>query len=178
MTLYALGDLVPTLPGDGDYWVAPDANVIGDVTLGSGASVWFGSTLRGDNEPIRVGEGTNIQENCVVHTDPGFPCAIGAGVVVGHKVMLHGCTIGDGCLIGMGALVLNGAVIGKNCVIGAGAVVTEGKDIPEGSLVMGMPAKVIRAVEDRHLEVTRAGARNYAERQRRYRRELRALEEE
>ena len=177
MTLYALGDQRPTLPDDGDFWVADDANVIGDVTLGSGASVWFGSTLRGDNEPIVIGRGTNVQENCVVHTDPGFPCTVGDGVVVGHKVMLHGCVIGDGTLIGMGATVLNGAVIGKNCVIGAGALVTEGKEIPDGSLVMGMPAKVIRQVEPRHLEVTRRGAENYEEKQRRYRRELRMIDE-
>ena len=175
MTIYALGDRTPKLPGDGDYWVAPDANVIGDVELRAGASVWFGATLRGDNELILIGEGSNVQENSVIHTDMGFPCTLGAGVTVGHKVMLHGCTIGDGSLIGMGATVLNGAVIGKNCVIGAGALVTEGKEIPDGSLVMGMPAKVLRPIEDRHIEMNRGAAQHYRDRQAQYRDGLRKL---
>ena len=113
MTLYALGDRSPVLPEDGECWIAPDANVIGDVHLATGCSIWFGATLRGDSEPIRLGAGTNVQENVVIHTDPGFPCTLGAGVTVGHKVMLHGCTIGDESLIGIGATVLNRAVIGK-----------------------------------------------------------------
>ena len=176
MTLYALGDRRPQLPEDGAYWVAPDANVIGDVVLMSGASVWFCATLRGDSEPIVVGTGSNIQENCVVHTDPGFPCTLGENVTVGHKVMLHGCTIGDGSLIGMGATVLNGAVIGKDCVIGAGALVTEGKEIPDGSVVMGMPGKIVGQVKDKHIEMNRGAARHYQERQKQYRDGFRALE--
>ena len=140
MTLYALGDRRPQI--DADAWVAPDANVIGDVVLHAGASVWFCATLRGDNERIEVGVGSNVQENCVFHTDMGFPLIIGRSCTIGHKVMLHGCTVGDNSLIGMGATVLNGARIGRNCLIGAGALITENKEIPDGSLVMGAPGKV------------------------------------
>jgi carbonic anhydrase/acetyltransferase-like protein (isoleucine patch superfamily) len=148
MTLYALDGFAPELPEDGEVWVAPGAHVIGKVILCSGASVWFGSTLRGDNEPITVGARTNIQENCVLHTDMGFPLTIAEDCTVGHKAMLHGCTIGAGSLIGMGATVLNGARIGRGCLIGAGALVTEGKQIPDGSLVMGAPGKVVRELDD------------------------------
>lgn len=130
-----------------DTWVAPDANLIGRVVLEEGASVWFCATLRGDNEEIRVGAGSNVQENCVLHTDMGFPLTIGANCTIGHKAMLHGCTIGDGSLIGMGVTVLNGARIGRGCLIGAGALVTEGKEIPDGSLVMGAPGKVVRVLD-------------------------------
>lgn len=130
-----------------DTWVAPDANLIGRVVLEEGASVWFCATLRGDNEEIRVGAGSNVQENCVLHTDMGYPLTIGANCTIGHKAMLHGCTIGDGSLIGMGATVLNGARIGRGCLIGAGALVTEGKEIPDGSLVMGAPGKVVRVLD-------------------------------
>ena len=137
MTLYTLDGVAPQTPEDGDFWVAPDANVIGKVALESATSVWFGATLRGDNELIRVGAGSNIQENAVLHTDMGYPLVIGAGCTIGHKAMLHGCVIGDNSLIGMGATVLNGAKIGRNCLIGAGALITEGKEIPDGSLVMG-----------------------------------------
>lgn len=144
--IYALDGTAPEI--DPDAWVAPDANVIGRIVLAAGSSVWFGSTLRGDNEPIVVGEASNIQENCVLHTDIGAPLMIGANVTVGHKAMLHGCTIGDGCLIGMGATVLNGAVIGEGSLIGAGALITEGKEIPPGSLVMGSPGKVVRDLDD------------------------------
>lgn len=130
-----------------ETWVAPDANLIGRVVLEEGASVWFCATLRGDNEEIRVGAGSNVQENCVLHTDMGFPLTIGANCTIGHKAMLHGCTIGDGSLIGMGATVLNGARIGRGCLIGAGALVTEGKEIPDGSLVIGAPGKVMRSLD-------------------------------
>lgn len=147
MTLYALNGEAPTLPADGDFWIAPDANVIGKVILGSGVSIWFGATLRGDNEPITIGDGTNVQENSVFHTDPGKPLTIGRNCTIGHKAMLHGCEIGDGTLIGMGATVLNGARIGRNCLIGAGALVTEGKEIPDNSLVMGAPGKVVRTLD-------------------------------
>lgn len=139
--LYRLGELTPELPADGDYWIAPGAHVIGQVRLGSGSSIWFGAVLRGDNEPIDIGAGTNIQENCVLHVDPGCPLTIGANCTIGHKATVHGCTIGDGSLIGMGAIVLNGARIGKNCLIGAGALVTEGTVVPDGTLMVGAPAK-------------------------------------
>jgi carbonic anhydrase/acetyltransferase-like protein (isoleucine patch superfamily) len=148
MTLYTLDGHAPQMPDDGDVWVAPDANLIGRVVLHSGASVWFGCTLRGDNEPIIVGLGSNIQENCVLHTDMGYPLTIGADCTIGHKAMLHGCIIGDGSLIGMGATVLNGARIGRGCLIGAGALVTEGKEIPDGSLVMGAPGRVVRQLDE------------------------------
>ncbi|MHA7876099.1 gamma carbonic anhydrase family protein [Roseivivax sp.] len=173
MTLYALDGVSPKLAGDA--WVAPDANVIGQVTLGQGASVWFGATLRGDNEPITIGDGTNIQENVVGHTDPGFPLTVGAGCTIGHKVMLHGCVIGENSLIGMGATILNGARIGKNCLIGAGALITEGKEIPDGSLVMGMPGKVVRELDAEAIEGLRLSARKYQENARRFREGLTAL---
>ena len=167
MTLYALGDRCPQLHED--TWAAPDANLIGDVVLEEGASVWFCSTLRGDNERITVGAGSNVQENCVFHTDMGFPLTIGPGCTIGHKVMLHGCTIGTNSLIGMGATVLNGAKIGDNCLIGAGALITEGKEIPDGSLVMGAPGKVIRALDDAAKASLLASARHYQDNMRRFR---------
>ena len=137
--IYALGDLAPVI--DPSAWVAPDANVIGRIVLEAESSVWFGATLRGDNEVIHVGRGSNVQENCVLHTDMGYPLIIGAECTIGHKAMLHGCTIGAGTLIGMGATVLNGAKIGRGCLIGAGALITEGKEIPDFSLVMGSPGR-------------------------------------
>lgn len=169
MTIYALGALLPAFPSDGDYWVAPDANLIGRVILHSGASVWFGATLRGDNEPITVGQGSNIQENCVLHTDMGFPLSIGANCTIGHKAMLHGCTVEDGVLIGMGATVLNGAVIGAGSLIGAGALITEGKTIPPGSLVMGSPGKVVRELDANTQMNLIASARHYQDNMRRFR---------
>lgn len=143
--IYALDGIRPQLHPD--TWVAPDANLIGRVVLEAGASVWFGATLRGDNEEIRVGAGSNVQENAVLHTDMGFPLTIGANCTIGHKAMLHGCTIGDGTLIGMGAMLMNGSRIGRGCLIGAGALITEGKEIADGSLVMGAPGKVIRLLD-------------------------------
>lgn len=143
--IWTLDGITPQVHSD--TWVAPDANLIGRVVLEEGASVWFCATLRGDNEEIRVGAGSNVQENCVLHTDMGYPLVIGANCTIGHKAMLHGCTIGDGSLIGMGATVLNGARIGRGCLIGAGALVTEGKEIPDGSLVMGAPGKVVRVLD-------------------------------
>ncbi len=143
--IYALDGIAPTL--DTDTWVAPDANLIGKVVVEAGASVWFGSTLRGDNEEIRVGAGSNVQENCVLHTDMGYPLVIGQNCTIGHKAMLHGCVIGDGSLIGMGATILNGAKIGKGCLIGANALITEGKEIPDFSLVMGSPGKIVRELD-------------------------------
>ncbi len=173
MTIYALGEALPEI--DPEAWVAPDANVIGRVALGQGASVWFGATLRGDNEPIVVGAGSNVQEACVFHTDPGFPLTVGRDCTIGHKAILHGCTIGDETLIGMGAIVQNGARIGRNCLIGAGALVTEGKEIPDGSLVVGEPGKVIRQLDEKAIAGIRSAAQVYRKRARAYRVELRAL---
>ena len=176
MTLYTLNDHAPILPETGEYWVAPDANVIGKVILEDKTSIWFGATLRGDNEAIVVGTGSNIQENCVLHTDMGFPLTIGENCTIGHKAMLHGCTIGDGALIGMGATVLNGAVIGKNALIGAGALVTEGKQIPEGAIVMGTPGKVVKQMSPEHAARVAAGALSYQQNMQRFRDDLRALD--
>ena len=170
MTLYALGDDAPQIAQD--TWVAPDANLIGKVVLESAASVWFSSTIRADHEEIRIGQGSNVQENCVMHIDAGYPLTIGKGCTIGHKVMLHGCTIGDNTLIGMGATVLNGATIGKNCLIGAGALITEGKDIPDGSLVMGVPGKVVRQLDDAAIQGLRASALHYQDNMRRFRDEM------
>ncbi len=167
--LYALDGQRPKLPENGDYWIAPGAHVIGDVRIADGVSIWFNCTLRGDNEPLDIGSGTNIQENCVLHTDMGFPLRIGANCTIGHKAMLHGCTIGDGSLIGMGATVLNGAAIGEGCLIGAGALVTEGKVIPAGSLVMGAPGRVVRELDAAAREALLASAENYRNNMRRFR---------
>ena len=171
--LYMLGDKTPQI--DVDAWVAPGCHVIGDVTMAAGASVWFGAVLRGDNEVIAVGAGSNIQENCVLHTDMGFPLTIGAGCTIGHKAMLHGCSIGKNSLIGMGAMVLNGAVIGKNCLIGAGALITEGKVIPDGSLVMGVPGKVVRELDGAAITGLQASAIHYSENAARFRRDLKEI---
>lgn len=175
MTLYALDDLTPSVPAEGRYYVAPNAAVIGDVRLGDMASVWFGATLRGDNEPIVIGEGSNVQDGCVLHVDPGFPLTLGRGVTVGHNAIVHGCTVGDDSLIGMGATVLNGAVIGRGCLIGAGALVTEGKEIPDGALVIGAPGKVARTLDAEAIEGLRRTAAGYRERLLRYARGLRPL---
>ncbi|ANT59077.1 gamma carbonic anhydrase family protein [Salipiger sp. CCB-MM3] len=166
MTVYALDGVAPELHESA--WVAPDANLIGKIVMEEGSSVWFGCTLRGDNEEIRVGAGSNVQENVVCHTDMGFPLTIGAGCTIGHKAMLHGCTIGENSLIGMGATILNGAKIGRNCLIGAGALIPEGKEIPDGSLVMGMPGKVVRQLDEAAIEGLRKSALNYQENARRF----------
>ena len=146
MAVYNLGDLRPTLPDEGEYWIAPNAMVIGNVTLKKNASIWFGVTVRGDNENILIGENSNVQDGSVLHTDLGSPLIIGSNVTIGHMVMLHGCSIGEGSLIGIGSIVLNGARIGKNCLIGANCLITEGKEIPDNSLVMGAPGKVVREI--------------------------------
>lgn len=173
--LYELAGRRPRVPESGDYWVAPGAHVIGDVHLAEGVSIWFNTTLRGDNEPLEIGEGTNIQESCVLHTDMGYPLRIGAHCTIGHKAMLHGCTIGEGSLVGMGATVLNGAVIGKGCLIGAGALVTEGKVIPDGALVMGAPGRVVRQLDSAAQARLLASAEGYRANMRRYREGLVAL---
>ena len=173
MSLYALAEIAPQV--DATAWVAPGSHIVGDIVLEQNTSVWFGCTLRGDNERITIGAGSNVQENCVMHTDMGFPLTIGAGCTIGHKAMLHGCVIGENSLIGMGATVLNGAVIGKNCLIGAGALITEGKVIPDGSLVMGAPGKVVRELDENAINSLRASALHYQENAARFRRDLRAV---
>ena len=173
MTLYVLDGIAPEIAED--TWIAPDANLIGRIVVEGAASVWFCATLRGDNEVITLGEGSNIQENCVLHTDIGYPLTIGKGCTIGHKVMLHGCTIGDNSLIGMGATVLNGAKIGNNCLIGAGALITEGKEIPDGSLVMGVPGKVVRGLDEAAIEGLRKSATGYQANMRRFRDGMTAL---
>ena len=165
--IYALDGHAPVLHPD--TWVAPDANLIGKIVLEERASVWFGATLRGDNEEIRVGAGSNIQENSVLHTDMGYPLVIGANCTIGHRAMLHGCIIGEGSLIGMGATILNGAKIGKGCLIGACALITEGKEIPDGSLVMGAPGKVVRILDATARAGLLASAAGYQANMRRFR---------
>jgi carbonic anhydrase/acetyltransferase-like protein (isoleucine patch superfamily) len=170
---YALGDDRLTTAGDA-YWIAPTAVVIGKVKLEKNASVWWGSVLRGDNDPITIGEGSNIQDGCVLHADPGFPLILGKHVTVGHMAMLHGCVIGDNSLIGIGAVILNGARIGANCLIGAKALIPEGKEIPDNSLVMGAPGQIKRQVSDEHTAMMRHAADHYVGNWQRYRRDLRA----
>ncbi|CAN7368784.1 gamma carbonic anhydrase family protein [Rhizobium sp. LjRoot98] len=161
MPLYALGATRPAVPPEDRYWVAPDAHVIGQVELGDDVGVWFGAVLRGDNEPIRIGARTNIQEGVVIHVDPGLPVTIGEGCTIGHRAIVHGCTIGDNSLIGMGATVLNGVVIGNNCLVGANALVTEGKVFPDNSLIVGAPAKAIRLMDDAAVAGLRKSADGY-----------------
>ncbi|EIE52546.1 anhydrase [Salipiger aestuarii] len=173
MTIYSLDGVAPQIAASA--WVAPDANIVGKVVLSEASSVWFACTLRGDNEEIRLGAGSNLQENVVCHTDPGYPLIIGAGCTVGHKAMLHGCTIGDNSLVGMGATILNGARIGRDCLIGAGALISEGKVIPDGSLVMGMPGKVVRALDEQAIEGLRQSALRYQANARRFADGLSAL---
>jgi carbonic anhydrase/acetyltransferase-like protein (isoleucine patch superfamily) len=168
MIVYALGDKKPQLPPQGEYWIAPNAVVLGDVILEPGASIWFGAVLRGDTDRLIVGENSNIQDGSVLHTDDGVPLTIGRDVTVGHKVMLHGCTIGDNSLIGIGAVILNGAVIGKNCLIGAGALITEGKVIPDGSLVMGSPGKVVRELGEPQIQGITMSAAHYVQNWKRF----------
>ena len=159
MTLYNFEENLPKIHES--VFVAPDANIIGKIILDEKSSVWFFSTLRGDNELITVGFGSNIQENCVLHTDIGFPLTIGKNCTIGHKAMLHGCEIGDNTLIGMGATILNGAQIGKNCLVGAGALITEGKSIPDGSMVLGMPGRVVKELDEDAINSLLKSAENY-----------------
>lgn len=175
MSVYALGSVTPELPNDDEYWIAPNAVVIGRVILKKNASIWWGATLRGDNDPIIIGENSNVQDGSVLHTDHGSPLTIGSNVTVGHMVMLHGCTVGDNSLIGIGSIVLNGARIGKNCLIGANCLITEGKEIPDNSLVMGAPGKVVREVSEAQVRTLEGSAANYVQNWRRFRRDLRSL---
>ncbi|MEO3999101.1 gamma carbonic anhydrase family protein [Mesorhizobium sp. CAU 1732] len=169
MPAYTLDGVSPELPDDGSAWIAPDATLIGKVTLGSDVGVWFGAVLRGDNEAITIGAGTNVQEHTVMHTDMGFPLTVGEGCTIGHRAMLHGCTIGNNSLVGMGAIILNGAKIGENCLVGAGALVTEGKSFPDNSLIMGVPAKAVRTLDENAIEGLRGSARHYVANAKRYR---------
>jgi carbonic anhydrase/acetyltransferase-like protein (isoleucine patch superfamily) len=166
MAIYQLDELIPDVADTA--WVADSAQVIGNVHLEEGANVWFGATLRGDNEPMRVGRGSNIQDGSVLHSDPGFPLTLGENVTIGHKVMLHGCTVGDGSLVGIGAVVLNGARIGRNCLVGAGALVTEGKEFPDGSLIVGSPAKAVRQLSPEQIQRMQSAAPHYVHNARRY----------
>lgn len=168
MALYGIDGVTPTLPASGRFWIAPTAAVIGRVTLEEDASVWFGAVARGDNDPIVIGAGSNVQDNCVLHTDPGFPLTLGAGVTIGHMVTLHGCTVGDNSLIGMGATILNGARIGKNVIVGANALVPEGKEIPDNSLAVGAPARVVRSIDAKGEAELRRAALIYVEKWQRY----------
>ncbi|AID29784.1 gamma carbonic anhydrase family protein [Mesorhizobium sp. SEMIA 3007] len=161
MPLYAIDGTQPSFADADTNWIAPDATLIGDVRVGRNAGFWFGVVIRGDNEPITIGADTNVQEHTVMHTDPSFPLTIGEGCTIGHRAMLHGCTIGDNSLIGMGAIVLNGARIGKNSLVGAGALVTEGKEFPDNSLIVGSPAKAIRVLDDAAVARLRGSAAHY-----------------
>ncbi len=173
MALYELDGKSPRL-GAG-AWVADSADVVGDVELGENASVWFGVVIRGDNETVRIGKGSNVQDLSVLHSDHGKPLTIGENVTLGHQVMVHGCTIGDNSLIGIGAIVLNGAVIGRNCIVGAGSVVTEGKEFPDNSLIIGSPAKVVRALDDAAAAKLAASAENYIANSHRFARGLKKV---
>jgi len=174
MPLYEIAGQRPTIAGNA--WVAPSADLIGDVHLASQASVWFGAAIRADNTPIKVGARSNVQEGAMLHSDPGAPCTVGEDVTVGHHAILHGCTIGDRSLIGMGATILNRAVIGEDCIVGAGALVTEGKAFPAGSLIVGSPARAIRQLDDAAKAMLKASAAHYVSKQRDYATNLKRVE--
>jgi len=169
MTIYRLGEARVVTPGEGRAWVAPNAVALGKVELGEDASVWFGAVLRGDNELIRVGARSNVQDGCVLHTDPGFPLDIGEDCTIGHMVMLHGCTIGSGSLIGIGSIVLNGARIGEGSLIGANTLITEGKEFPPRSMVLGSPGKLVRQLSEEESSRLKASAGRYVANWKRYR---------
>jgi len=173
--IYELDGHRPDLPEAGRYWIAPSASVIGKVRLKPDASVWFGAVLRGDNEWIELGERSQIQDNATLHTDPGFPLAIGPDCVIGHNVILHGCTIGANSLVGIGAIMLNGARIGDSCLVGAGALITEGKTFPDKSLIVGAPARAIRTLDDAAIEMIAAGADIYVRRFKQYAKGLKTV---
>ncbi len=168
MPIYELDGQAPEFPGEGNYWVAETATLIGRVRLKKDASVWFGAVLRGDNEWISLGERSQIQDNATLHTDPRFPLTVGANCVIGHNVILHGCLVGDESLIGMGAILLNGARVGRNCLVGAGAMITEGKTFPDNSLIVGAPARVIRTLDEKAAAMIRGGADIYVRRWQQY----------
>ena len=173
MAVYQLGEHTPRIHETA--WVAESAQVIGRVELAEGASIWFGAVVRGDVEDIRIGRNSNIQDNSVLHADSGIPLTIGENVTVGHQVMLHGCTVGDGALIGIRAVVLNGATIGRNCIVGAGSVVTEGKSFPDGTLIIGAPARVVRELDPEQITMMQHGAPHYVNNAQRFRKELKRI---
>ena len=175
MAIYELDGRAPELPADGQYFIAETATVIGNVRLKTNVSVWFGSVLRGDNELIEIGEGSNVQDNCTFHTDPGFPLTIGKNCTIGHNVILHGCTIEDGALIGMGAIIMNGARIGKGCIVGAGAIITEGKTFEERALVIGAPARAIKTLTPEQVPAMTYGAPHYVHNGKRFKAGLKKI---
>jgi carbonic anhydrase/acetyltransferase-like protein (isoleucine patch superfamily) len=176
MPIYSLDGNAPLVPQPDRFWIAPDAHVIGRVRLGLDVGVWFGAVLRGDNEPIDIGKASNIQEGAVLHTDEGAPLTVGAGCTIGHRAILHGCAIGENSLVGMGATVLNHARIGRNCLIGANALITEGKEFPDNSLIVGAPAKAIRALDEAAVERLRWSSRNYVENWKRFAKGMRRID--
>ena len=175
MAIYELDGQAPEFPGEGQYYIADSAVLIGRVRLKAQTSVWYGAVMRGDNEWIELGERSQIQDNCTLHTDPGYPMVIGQDCVIGHNVILHGCTIGDNSLIGMGAIVMNGAVIGRNCIVGAGAVITEGKTFPDNSLVVGAPGRILRSLDEKAAAAIRKGADHYVRRSQQYSKGLKRI---
>ena len=176
MAIFEMDGKRPDLPESGNYWVAETAQVMGNVILKENASIWYGTVLRGDNDPITIGENSNIQDNCVLHTDVGMPLTIGRDVTVGHMVMLHGCTVGEETLIGIGSIILNGAKIGRNCIIGANSLIPEGKEIPDNSLVMGAPGKVVKEVSDHQIQVIKMSAVHYVENWKRHKSGLKRID--
>jgi carbonic anhydrase/acetyltransferase-like protein (isoleucine patch superfamily) len=174
MACYAIDGKTPQIPDTS--WAAPSADLIGDVQLGTQVGIWFGAVIRADNTPIIVGDRTNVQEGCMLHSDPGIPLAIGVDCTIGHHAILHGCTIGNRVLVGMGATVLNNAVIGDDCLVGAGALVTEGKAFPPGSLIMGVPAKVVRELPPETVAALKTSAAEYAARQARFSADLKRVD--
>lgn len=175
MTTYSIDDISPQFEDESTVWIAPDAHVIGRVHVGANVGIWFGAVIRGDNEQITIGADTNVQEHTVMHTDPGFPLTIGRGCTIGHRAMLHGCTIGENSLIGIGAIVMNGSKIGKNSIVGAGALVTEGKEFPDNSLIVGSPAKNVRTLDERAEAGLRASAAHYVGNAKRFARGFKKL---
>ncbi len=176
MAIYQLADISPEI--DASAYITDSAQVIGKVTIEANASVWFGTVIRGDNERIHIGANSNLQESCILHTDPGFPLTIANNVTVGHQAMLHGCTIGEGSLIGIQAVILNGAKIGKNCLVGAGALVTEGKEFPDNSLIVGSPAKVIRTLDEAAIAKMHTNTQIYVRRAQEFKTQLKRIDVE
>jgi carbonic anhydrase/acetyltransferase-like protein (isoleucine patch superfamily) len=172
---YALGDLEVKTAGD-DYYIAPSAQVIGNVTLGHNVSIWWNAVLRGDNDPMTIGDGCNVQDGCVLHTDPGYPLTLEKDVSIGHMVMLHGCTIGEGTLIGIGSIILNGAKIGENCLVGAGSLITEGKEFPDNSMILGRPGKVVKEMSQDMLDMIKKPTKSYQNRWPIYKEKLREMD--
>jgi len=176
MPLYEFEGKAPTLPDDASAWVAPSADLIGDVQLAADSSIWFGVVIRADNTAIKIGARSNIQEHTVMHSDEGVPCTVGEGCTIGHHVMLHGCTVGDNSLVGMGATILNNAVIPENCIVGAGALVTEGKTFEPGSLIVGVPAKAVRPLDEKAIAGLRTSAEHYVEKSQAFAKSLKRLD--